>query len=134
MTDPGRIQAPVAGWLLAGWTATGWCLVAAVVYLSLAPAPAAVVAPGGDKLGHFAAYATLMFWFAQVVERGRRPMLAGRLLALGLALELAQALSGDREPSVADLGADAAGILAAWWAVRLWLGDLLSRLAARRGA
>ena len=45
--------------LLAG----GWLFAAAIVVLSLMPAPPDIDVPHGDKLGHLLAYGLLMFWF-----------------------------------------------------------------------
>jgi hypothetical protein len=44
------------------WLALGWAMVAAVVWGSLTPAAPQA---GNDKIGHFAVYGVLMFWFAQ---------------------------------------------------------------------
>jgi len=63
-----------------------------------------------DKLRHMAAFATL--W---ILGRGARlgPVryLALGLLGYGIAIELVQGLTPDRDPSVADVVADAAGMI-----------------------
>ena len=99
------------------WLAVGWLGVAVVTYLSLAPAPPQIDLEQGDKLQHLIAYGSLMLWFAQVrtgaTERRATALL---LLALGIALELAQGLTGYREMSVADALANAAGVALGWMA------------------
>lgn len=121
------------------WLALGWAGVAAIVYLSLMPNPPELGVEQGDKLEHVAAYGCLMFWFAQVfVARSSRWTVALALVALGVALEFAQRATGYRMFSVADMAADALGVL-----VGVWLApprtpsllDLAQRwLGATRGA
>src|SRR5262245_22602982 len=97
------------------WRAIGFCLVAIVVWLSLTPHPIDIPVEQGDKLGHFIAYATLMFWFAQLDRRHRmRIAYAAGFVALGIALEFAQRLTDYRTFDTADMGADALGVLFAW--------------------
>jgi VanZ family protein len=99
------------------WLAVGWIGVAVVTYLSLAPAPPQIDLEQGDKLQHLIAYGTLMLWFAQVrTGAAERRATALLLLALGIALEVAQGLSGYREMSVADALANAAGVALGWLA------------------
>lgn len=90
------------------WTLTGWGLIAVVVVFSLVPSPPQADLPQWDKLNHLAAYALLMFWFAQLTPRRLR--LATALLALGGILELAQGLTGYREASLQDMVANALGL------------------------
>ena len=54
------------------WRAIGFVLVLLVISLSLTPRPIAIPIEHGDKLDHLAAYATLMFWFAQLDTRHRK--------------------------------------------------------------
>ena len=97
------------------WRAVGFGLVALVIWLSLTPHPIAIPVENGDKLGHVAAYATLMFWFAQLNTRHRmRLAYAIGFVLLGVALEFAQRLTDYRTFEVADMGADAVGVLFAW--------------------
>ena len=97
------------------WRAVGFGLVALVIWLSLTPQPIEIPVENGDKLGHVAAYATLMFWFAQLDTRHRRRLAyAIGFVMLGVALEFAQRLTDYRTFEVADMGADAAGVLFAW--------------------
>lgn len=93
--------------------AGGWLLAAVIVWLSLTPKPPDPGFAYGDKLGHFAAYACLMFWFG-ALYRAPRPRVAYALLwiAMGVALEFAQGASGYRAYELADMAANALGVLA----------------------
>jgi VanZ family protein len=90
-----------------------WLYAAAIVWLSLTPAPPQVDIANGDKLGHFLAYAALMFWFG-ALYRSARARIGWALfcLALGVALEFAQRATGYRSFELADMAADALGVLA----------------------
>jgi VanZ family protein len=97
------------------WRAVGFGLVMLVIWLSLTPHPIEIPVENGDKLGHVAAYATLMFWFAQLDARHRmRLAYAIGFVMLGVALEFAQRLTDYRTFEVADMCADAVGVLFAW--------------------
>ncbi|MEO8718682.1 MAG: VanZ family protein [Burkholderiales bacterium] len=93
--------------------AGGWMLAAAIVWLSLTPSPPRVDLANGDKLGHFLAYGVLMFWFA-FLYRGARARLGYAFLwiAMGVGLEFAQRATGYRSFELADMAADALGVLA----------------------
>jgi VanZ family protein len=99
------------------WRIVGWLGVLGVIVLSLTPNPPSIGVEQGDKIGHAAAYAALMLWFAQLhLQRWQRVPVALWLLALGIALEFAQGWTGPRTLSIADMGADAAGIALGWFA------------------
>lgn len=91
------------------WLTLGWVMVAAVVWGSLTPAPPSA---GNDKLGHFAVYGVLMFWFAQLYLR--RLAWAAGFIALGIALEFAQGWLGYRSFELYDMLANALGVLLGW--------------------
>ena len=94
--------------------ALGWAFVAAIVWLSLTPAPPSIDLDQSDKLGHALAYASTMFWFAQLYVRSAvRLRYAAGLLALGIALEFVQAQVG-RDFELADMAADAVGVALGW--------------------
>lgn len=94
-------------------------MVLAIVYLSLTPAPPDIDLSEGDKLGHFLAYGTLMFWFGQLYRgAGERVAYAAGFIALGLALEGLQALLGYRTYDTFDLVANTLGVLMGWAAAR----------------
>ena len=97
------------------WRAIGFGLVMLVIWLSLTPRPIAIPVEHGDKLDHLAAYATLMFWFAQLDTRHRKRLAyAIGFVTLGVALEYAQRLTHYRTFEVADMGANTVGVLLGW--------------------
>ena len=97
------------------WRAIGIGLIVVVIWLSLTPHPVEIPVEQGDKLGHFAAYGTLMFWFAQLDARERTRLgYAIGFVALGVALEFAQGLTDYRVFEVADMVANAIGVLLGW--------------------
>jgi VanZ family protein len=99
-------------------------MVAAVIVLSLIPQAPDFGA--SDKLGHFTAYAVLMFWFGMLRSGFRSEAhLALALLALGVAIEFAQGLTGYRSFDVADMAANAVGVLIGWALLLTPAGKLL---------
>lgn len=98
--------------------AAGWLWLAAIIWLSLTPDPPQVDVSQGDKLGHFAAYGALMFWFAALYP-ARRPPFAIGFITLGIALEFAQGMSGYRTFDLLDMAANTLGVLAGWGCARL---------------
>jgi VanZ family protein len=98
-------------------------MVAAIVWLSLTPAPPKVDIESGDKLGHLAAYGVLMFWFAQLYLR--RIAYAAGFIAMGVALEFLQAWLGYRTLEALDMVANTAGVLLGWGLARLLPKKLL---------
>ena len=97
------------------WLAIGIGLIVVVIWLSLTRHPVEIPIDQGDKLGHFAAYGTLMFWFAQLDARQRtRLAYAIGFVALGVGLEFGQRLTDYRVFEVADMVANAIGVLLGW--------------------
>ena len=96
------------------YLAAGWAWAAAIVWLSLTPAPPPIDVSHGDKAGHFFAYAGLMFLFAQLYAR--RVLFALGFIAMGVALEFAQGATGYRSFDLLDMMANALGVLAGWGA------------------
>jgi VanZ family protein len=98
------------------WRAVGFALVAAVVVLSLVPAPELPLEiDGGDKIGHVLAYAALMVWFAQLhAGAPARAAIAAGFIAMGIGLEHAQGALGFRRYDVLDMVANTAGVLLGW--------------------
>ena len=94
--------------------ALGWAWVAAVIYLSLTPAPPRIDLEGGDKLGHFFAYAAMTYWFCQFYFHKARLAYALGFVAMGIALEFAQRATGYRGFELADMAANALGVAAGW--------------------
>ena len=88
-----------------------------IIVLSVVPEAPHIDMREGDKLGHFLAYGSLMFWFAQL-ERG----LNGRLRCaigfslMGIALEALQLQLGYRSFDPLDMLANTTGVLLGWLA------------------
>jgi hypothetical protein len=115
------------------WQTIGVLLIGLVIYLSLTPYPIEVM-PGeqGDKYDHVLAYATLMFWFAQIHAESRaRFGLALGFVAMGVGLEFLQRLTGLRTFEVGDMTASAFGVCVGWIASPPRLPHLLRRIEAR---
>lgn len=96
------------------WLALGWALVAAIAWLSLAPAPPQLEFEQSDKLGHLLGYGGLMFWFCQLYRKTTRLLYALGFIAMGVALEFAQGQLGYRTYEVFDMYANALGVLLGW--------------------
>jgi len=103
--------------------AAGWAWAAAIVWLSLTPSPPEVDIAHGDKLGHFAAYGLLMFWFCQLYTR--RTFFAAGFILMGVALEVIQGQLGYRSFEAADMLANALGVLLGWGVALLPAKSLL---------
>jgi VanZ family protein len=95
--------------------AAGWGWAAAIVWLSLTPSPPQVDLSYGDKLGHFAAYGLLMFWFSFLyLRRTTRIAYAAGFITMGIGLELLQGQLGYRTYEVFDMYANTLGVLLGW--------------------
>ena len=95
--------------------AAGWAIAAAIVWLSLTPSPPQVDLDQGDKLGHFMAYGSLMFWFCLLYPRRKaRIAYAALWIALGIGLEFVQGQLGYRTYEVYDMYANTLGVLIGW--------------------
>ena len=95
-------------------------MVGAVAWLSLTPSPPKIDFEQSDKVGHFLAYGTLMFWFSQLyVERKTRTLYAAGFAAMGVALEFVQGQLGYRTYEVFDMYANGLGVLLGWAAAAL---------------
>jgi hypothetical protein len=115
------------------WVALGATLIAAVIASGLLPGGPPGAFPGSDKVAHALAYLVLMVWFSGLNPRRAWPWLALGLLAMGIAIELAQgAMHVGRTAEVRDVLANASGVAlgamlaaagAAAWPYRLetWL-------------
>ncbi|MHB1185959.1 VanZ family protein [Thiobacillus sp.] len=112
------------------WRVGGWFGIVATVLLSLMPPVLNESGGHTDKLVHLTGYAVLMFWWAQLVTR-HRWKLAVAVVLLGIAIELLQGLTPDRQPDGLDALANSGGVLLGWLAAHL-LPNLPERLAARR--
>lgn len=97
------------------WLSLGWALILSVIWLSLTPAPVEIPVVEGDKLGHLLAYGALMVWFSNLYGNfNPRVILAIGLVAMGIALEFVQGWTGYRTFEIADMAANASGVLAGW--------------------
>jgi VanZ family protein len=110
------------------WRAGGWLGVILTLALSLMPPTLDVSSGHSDKIVHLAGYALLTFWWAQLVTR-QRWKLAVAIVLFGLAIELLQGLTPDRQPDLLDALANSSGVLLGWLAARR-LPNLPGRLAA----
>ena len=111
------------------WLALGWSIVAAIVWLSLAPSPPELDIEQGDKLGHLAAYGTLMFWFCQLyARRATRAAYAAGFVTMGIALEFIQGATGYRSFELLDMGANALGVAIGWGVAVLTGPELMQRI------
>jgi VanZ family protein len=97
------------------WLVIGWALVLFVIYMSLTPVPVEIPVEEGDKFGHAFAYAALMVWFASLYDdRNTRLLFAIGFVSMGVALEFVQRETGYRTFELADMVADAIGVIAGW--------------------
>ena len=109
LTDTSRLR------LFRLWQAIGFVLIAFVIDMSLTTDPITLPGKEGDKFGHIIAYGTLMFWFAQLyARRVTRAWWGIAFVAMGVGLEFVQGLTDYRTFEVADMVADATGILIGW--------------------
>jgi VanZ family protein len=81
-----------------------------------------------DKLLHAGSYFILMLWFAGLYPRERYALIAFLLLALGLALDLAQGFSSSRVFDMRDVAANAGGIIIGLLLARLVIGGWCQRV------
>jgi VanZ family protein len=93
------------------WWALGWLLVAGVTVGSLIPGTWLPTFSLRDKVVHAGTYCLLMIWFSGLYRRERHWIIALLLIALGFLLDLAQAPSATRSFDLADVAANAGGIL-----------------------
>jgi VanZ family protein len=97
------------------YVAAGWGWAAAIAWLSLNPAPPGLDFEHGDKLGHFAAYGLLMFWFSQLYTSWKtRVAYAAGFVIMGVGLEYLQGQFGYRTYEVFDMYANTLGVLLGW--------------------
>jgi len=100
------------------WWAAGWLGIALTLAFSLLPPVLDSSSGHTDKIVHCAGYAVLMFWWAQLVPR-QRWKLAAAVVLLGVAIELLQGLTPNRQTDPLDALANSAGVVIGWLAARL---------------
>jgi len=109
----------------------GWGMILTVIVLSLIPVEVDL-SEGRDKWSHLLAYGGLMFWFGMLFTGAIRQLqIALAFVAMGVALEFLQRETGYRSFDVADMAANAAGVLLGWGLVRTPLGQVFSALKDR---
>lgn len=100
------------------WRGVFAAALAGILVLALRPSHGVPLFAHVDKLQHAAAFIALwaLGWRAGL----RQPvwLLAAGLLVFGVAIEVAQSFTPDRQPSLGDVVADAAGIALGWWLLR----------------
>ena len=113
------------------WLVLGWVMVVAVLVLSLIPL-SVDLSEGRDKVSHFVAYGSLMFWFGMLYPGWRKQAAAALgFVAMGIAVEYLQRLTGYRSFDVADMVADAIGVALGWVMVQTPLRRALLWVEAR---
>ena len=114
------------------WRMAGWLGIALTLVVSLMPP--ALDSGGGPtaKIIQPPGHAVLTFWWAQLVTR-QRWKLALAVALFGIAIELLQGLTPDRQPDLLDALANSGGVLLGWLVARL-LPNLPQCLTARRAA
>lgn len=100
------------------WRAAGWLGIALTLVFSLLPPVLDISGGHTDKLVHLTGYAVLMFWWAQLIV-GKRWKLAVAIVLFGIAIELLQGLTPNRQPDLLDALANSAGVLIGWLLARL---------------
>jgi len=106
---PGRIQTEFELKLPKFWFVLGFTGLLALGVVSLIPVPDL---GGGDKFGHFIAYAMLSTWFSLLVEqRNSLWRILFGLIAYGLLLEFLQDLTSYRSGDLADAVANSLGVI-----------------------
>jgi VanZ family protein len=107
------------------WIGAGYLLLVLTLTVSLLPIAAdSQVFVVSDKLLHGLCFMLLMIWFCGTCHRSSYLRLGLWLLLFGGIIELLQYSTGYRSMELADLLADAAGLLAggllAWWGLGRW--------------
>lgn len=116
--------------LLRLWQFVGLFGVCLLIQQSLTPSPAVEMEfPGGDKLLHFSAYATLMLWFGFIYPSGKAYLKIGAgLILLGITLEILQGMTDYRSFECTDLVCNFFGVMAGWLFARTRLSMALVHL------
>lgn len=90
-------------------------MAAVIVFLSLSPRPPQLEFEHSDKFGHLLAYGVLMLWFCLLYRSPRLQLAYGcAWIAMGVALEFAQGVTGYRSFEIADMMANSLGVLVGW--------------------
>ena len=114
------------------WLTVGWLLIAVVLQASLTSDP--LQTPGiefGDKIGHFAAYFSLVFWFCQLYQRKSHLLLFALFVVMGVVIEFIQGQTVYRSFEVADMLANSSGAVVGLLLVRFYAAEMLLTLEIR---
>jgi len=119
--------------LRTAWLGLGIVWVGVVIFISLTPDPPEPVRFWqADKLEHALAYGLLMLWFGQIFQQKLSQLTtAGLLILLGVTLEILQSFTGYRFFEIADMVANATGVLLGWVWARTGAGQIYTALEAR---
>ena len=111
------------------WLGLGWAFVAGAVVLSLVPGQKLPHTGVSDKFEHALAYALLTLWFTGVYPRSSYWRIGVGMLALGIAVEIAQyAMPFGRQMDVRDVVANALGIVLGLVVAMIGLGGWAQRI------
>ena len=102
--------------LLRLWQFVGLLGVCVLIQQSLTSSPAVEMElPGGDKLLHFSAYATLMLWFGFIYLPGKAYLQIGAgLTIMGITMEILQGITDHRSFECTDLVCNFFGVMVGW--------------------
>ncbi len=112
------------------WLVIGLSIVCLIIYLSLTtqgmPAMGKLL---NDKISHALGYFGLMLWFTQIFNNNKtRLVIACLFILMGVTLEFIQGYGGVRVYEVADMAANATGVILGWFAAAAGMDQLLRRL------
>jgi VanZ family protein len=97
------------------WLLLGFAMIAFVIFETLTSSPIGTGIKISDKLLHIAGYFGMMGWFVQIIHNNKhRLLLAIGFGCMGIALEILQGWGGIRQYEVADMLANATGVILAW--------------------
>lgn len=104
----------------------GWLYILFIFYICLTPQPPVILTfDESDKLEHLGTYSILMFGFCQVYRsRSWRLFHALCFISMGIGIEFLQRYGGQRSFEVADMCANAAGVMLGWAVGGRWDGLL----------
>ena len=117
------------------WFAIGMALIGLVVYLSVTSSPidTGLGFPYEDKLYHAFADFVLMTWFGQIFHTTlQRNIVAFLFVMLGLGMEYIQSFDPNRMAEVADMTANAAGVLIGYMLTMTGLKNALLYIQRKR--
>jgi glycopeptide antibiotics resistance protein len=107
------------------WLLLGWGMVFSVLVLSLIPLNVDLQ-EGRDKVAHFVAYGSMVFWFALLFKgRARQLAIAIAFAAMGVSIEFLQGMTDYRTLDVADMIANGVGAALGWGLAQTPLGNAL---------